>query len=50
MDAVSASKKKAFIKNNEAPSIKKRALTNQLQKLRTKYGIDIVKSGFELNK
>jgi DNA polymerase-4 len=30
--------------------IKKRALTNQLQKLRTKYGIDIVKSGFELNK
>ena len=28
--------------------IKKRALTNQLQKLRTKYGIDIVKSGFEI--
>jgi DNA polymerase-4 len=28
--------------------IKKRALTNQLQKLRNKYGIDIVKNAFEI--
>ena len=28
--------------------IKKRALTNQMQKLRSKYGIDIIKSGFEI--
>jgi DNA polymerase IV len=28
---------------------KKRALTNQMQKLRNKYGIDIIKSGFEIN-
>ena len=30
--------------------IQKRALTNQMQKLRNKYGIDIIKSGFELKK
>ena len=29
---------------------KKRALTNQMQKLRNKYGIDIIKSGFEIKK
>ena len=28
--------------------VKKRALTNQMQKLRVKYGVDIVKSGFEI--
>jgi DNA polymerase-4 len=28
--------------------IKKRTLTNQIQKLRSKYGIDIIKSGFEI--
>lgn len=30
--------------------LKKRALTNQMQKLRTKYGIDIIKSASELKK
>jgi DNA polymerase IV len=30
--------------------LKKRALTNQMQKLRSKYGIDIVKSAFEIKK
>ncbi|MFY9073080.1 hypothetical protein [Aliarcobacter butzleri] len=28
--------------------IKKQALTNQMQKLRLKYGVDIVKSAFEI--
>ncbi|MBP6163126.1 MAG: DNA polymerase IV [Aliarcobacter sp.] len=30
--------------------LKKRALTNQIQKIRTKYGVDILKSGSEIRK